>query len=306
MNVSFMNQMLDRCRFPEEAKVFFNDLADRVTKEGHEEEFLFINDFYFSSGLDTGKTEDRLEVLSAKMGVSVYSMWMLHLLIAAERAKPLYDKRGVSDEVFFDTFSDLRAKALECMEEYGIWGTFVAGWYGLFYSCRIIKFGRLEYEDGEYYRENPSTYVCGDISVPCGTPMKGIHIPSSGEPFDLEARLESYRMAYEFYTKETGLDYLVCDCGSWLIYEPYEKLLPEKSNIRSFMHDFDIIKNKDEENFHDNWRLFGKYHRLPVEEYPEDTAMRRAFKKYLLEGNTVGEGIGMLIFDGEKILTERR
>ena len=226
--------------------------------------------------------------------------------MATEHAKQKYEGRGVSDEVFFDTFSDLRCKAIECKNVKGVWGTFVAGWYGLFFTCRIIKFGRFEYQDGEYYSESRPTYVLGDITVSNGTPMKGIHIPSSGEPFDLEARLASYRMAYEFYKKETGLDYLICDCGSWLIYEPYEKLLPENSNIRSFMHDFDIIKNKEEDRFHDDWRLFGKYHRLPLAEYPEDTSMRRSFKKYMLDGGTPGEGIGMLIFDGEKLLTERR
>ena len=304
MNIAFMDLMLEKCAFPSEAVEFFDALALRVREAGLETELDGIVDFYFDSDCNTDETTKRLAVLGEKLSAATDSCWMLLLLLAAERAKVLYDRRGVSDEVFFDTFSDLRCKALECLEENGVWGTFVAGWYRLFYTCRIIKFGRLEYEDARYDRAEP--FCLGDVRLEGGDPVKSIHIPSSNEPFDLEARLASYRAAYEFYSRESGSDKLCCICSSWLLFPDYEKILSPKSNIVSFMHDFDITHRYEKDEFHDDWRLFGRAHRLPVAEYPEDTSMRRAVKKFLLDGNRTGEGFGVLVFDGEKLLTERR
>ena len=139
-----MNLLLDKCNFPEDAKICFRELADRVIADGYEAEFDSMIDKYLEVHCDTDIMDGVLEEFAKKHGGNYYSYWMLLLILTSERAKPLYDKRGVPEEVFWDTFSDLRCKALECMEEHGVWGTFVAFWYGLFFTCRIIKFGRLE------------------------------------------------------------------------------------------------------------------------------------------------------------------
>ena len=301
MKFDFAKNLMDKTSFPDEAKVYFTELADRV-KAGYEEEFdSFIA--HYVKHIDTDVIREKLHSFADKTGENYYSCWMLLLLIASEEAKKKYDKRGVTDEVFYDTFSDLRCKVIECKNVKGVWGTFVAGWYGLFFTCRIIKFGRFEYEDGEFEMMNP--YELGDIKITNGTPIKGIHIPSSGEPFDMEARLKSYKMAYDFYTKETGLDKLYCDCGSWLLFPDYRNVFPEGGCARDFMEDFDIIRRRPEEDFGDDWRVFGAAadNKIPVEDYPEDTRMRRAFKKYILEGGEFGEGVGIIVFDGEKLLT---
>ncbi len=131
--------------------------------------------------------------------------------------------------------------------------------------------------------------------------MKSIHIPSSGEPFNREARMDSYRQAYAFFKEELGGGPLFCVCHSWLLYPEYKKILKPGSNIVDFQSDFDIIK-ADAEEFGDAWRVFGPQYTLPAADLPEDTSMRRAFKQHLLSGGTTGEGLGILIFDGEKIV----
>lgn len=301
-----MNLVLEKCTFPEEACIFFRELADRLIVEGYEAEFDSIVDEYITSKCHTDMIEEKLKEFAAKAGGSVYTYWMLLLILAAEQAKPLYDKRGVPEEVFWDTFSDLKCKALECKEIKGVWGTFVAGWYGLFYLCRIIKFGRLEYQDADYWFDDGGVY--GGVNFTRGQKLLSIHIPSSGEPFDPKARLESYKMAYDFYTKELGIDYLPCSCGSWLLYPPYKAAFPENSNSRSFMDEFEFISVNDKpgesyEGFGDRWRVFGGHSEKPLAELPEDTSMRRGFKKYFLEGGIPGSARGILVFDGEKILT---
>ena len=304
MNLNFMNLVLDKCNFPEDAKVFFNDLADSVIAQGLESEFDAVINEYFDSKFNSDTMDKSLAQFAEKAGGSHYSYWMLMLLFALERAKPLYEKRGVPEEVIWDTFTDLRSKSYECKEIKGVWGTFVGFWFGLFMECEIIKFGRFEYQDGTY--DNDFDRVCGGFTIERGRPCLGIHIPSNAGPVDYESRMKSYKMAYDFYSKEHGrTDALVCSCGSWLLYPGYKNAFPEGSNVLDFMEDWDIVRVRDDEHFGDAWRLFGKNHDKPTAELPEDSSMRRSFKKYFLEGGKPGEGVGYLVFDGEKLLTRK-
>ena len=302
MNVAYAKFLMDKISFPEEAKEFYNSHMERIIRDGNEAVIDSIVDDYVRE-VNTSDVDDRLMKLLKSHGYSVYSTWILILLLGAEKVKPKYDARGVSDEVFYDTFSDIRCKLIECMDVCGKWGTFVAGWYNLFFKCRIIKFGRLEYEDNVYDKDEP--YRLGDIEIKKGDRMLGIHIPSSGEPFDLEARLKSYKMAYDFYTRESGKNYLVCDCGSWLLYPEYQSVFPEGGGAKDFYHDFDMLFSRDEDEFGDAWRVFGDVNGKKFEDYPENTRMRRNFKKHLLSGGNNGYGVGMLVFDGEKLLTRK-
>ncbi len=302
MNINYAKFLMDKISFPEEAKVFFASLAEKIVHDGNEEKFDAIVDSYVKD-VNMDETDSRLRAISEAVGDSGYAYWMLLLLLGAEKVKSKYDARGVSDEVFYDTFSDLRCKVIECMDMYGKWGTFVPEWYRHFFNCRLIKFGRLEYQEGTYHCEDP--FVLGDLKVEKGDRIYGIHIPSSGEPFTLEDRMKSYKMAYDFYTRETGSKYLVCDCGSWLMYPEYQNVFPEGSNARDFYHDFDLLFAVDEEDFGDAWRVFGPVKDKNIEDYPEDTRMRRAFKKHLLSGGKNGYGMTMLVYDGEKLLTRK-
>ena len=69
---------------------------------------------------------------------------------AAQRARRDYLAQGVCEEIFWDTFCDLRYKLLECKTIHGVWGNFVASWYPIFYTCQIVKLGRLEFENAVY------------------------------------------------------------------------------------------------------------------------------------------------------------
>lgn len=89
-------------------------------------------------------------------------------------------------------------------------------------------------------------------------------------------------------------------CGSWLLYEGHREFLPGNSNILRFMDDFDIIRSADKEKFGDGWRVFGKYSNGPVDDLPEDTSIRRAFKQRLQQGKPTGYGYGVFFFDGER------
>ena len=68
------------------------------------------------------------------------------------------------------------------------------------------------------------------------------------------------------------------------------------------MNDFYIYDQYISDIKEDLWRIFGKQDKLPYNELPEDTSLKRAYKNWLIEKNETGGGVGVIVFDGEKII----
>lgn len=288
MNRLFLLDLMEKTKFPAAAQKELTALANKL-----EAELDRLTEHYWSAK-SFSDTDPLIRELSAREGASPYSLWMLVLLLAAERAKPLYRDEGI----FYDTFSDLCYKAHECHERYGVWGTFVAHWYPIFYRGNIVKLGRMEYETKSYQGEESVTVM--GMTLQPGQTLLSMHIPASGEPFDRRSRMESYRRACDYFGKP-----LVCVCASWLLYPGYEDVFGEGSNIADFRKEFCLLSHKETERFDDGWRVFGSAWDETVENLPEKTSMQRAFKARLLSGGTVGCGTGVLIFDGETLLSRQ-
>lgn len=300
MDREFLTLLLDKTNFPQEAKEEVLHCQDLVEKTGQDQAVDGAVEFFYEQDLDVKLVQPMVEEISQESGVNVYTVWLLFLIQASQPAVAAYLEKGVPEEIIWETFSDLRYKVWECKNVHGVWGNFVSHWYHIFYTCDIVKLGRLEYEDTTYSGEVP--YEKNGFVIRPGDPVKSIHIPSSGEPFDKQARLDSYKQAYAFFKEELQGKPLVCVCHSWLLYPEYKNILSPNSNIVSFMGDFDLIKSETEDEFHDAWRVFGGDYQKPAQELPEKTSMQRAFKKWLMEGHKTGAGLGVLIFDGEKIV----
>jgi hypothetical protein len=281
---------LEKTQFPEAAKKALLSSADKV-----ETSILPILAFY-ENGYNHDATVPLIKELSQSSQVHEYTLWMLLLILAAEKARPLYK----TEQLYWDTFCDLRYKAQECFDVYGIWGTFVAHWYPIFFNGTIVKLGRMEYQMKACPFKEPKTAM--GITVNPGDPILALHIPTSFEPFDKAARLDSYRKAWEYFSPDGRP--LMCVCGSWLLYDGYDDVFAPGSNIASFRNEFYMLSSKQSESFGNIWRLFGSDHQLPVDQLPEKTSLQRAFKTYMQNGGTHGNGTGVIIFDGEKLLTE--
>ena len=294
MNIDFLKLLMDRTKFPQQAQEAYLQAAEKIDADSMDGAI----EFYYENDFSAKQTQPLIEEMANDSSVNVYTVWGLFLAFAAERAHRDYLAEGISEEVFFETFSDLRYKTLECKENKGVFGNFVSFWYPIFYSCDIVKLGRLEYETrtfGENERAIPG------VDIRPGQKFLNIHIPSSGEPFDKAARLESYKLAYDFFRELRGEGPLVCMCHSWLLYPEYKNVLPKNSNIVSFMEDFRILE-VDDGDFEDAWRVFGDSAGKPAAELPENTSMQRAFKKHLMAGGKNGSALGVLVFDGEKLI----
>ncbi len=297
---SWLIEFMDKTGFPKEAyDTFIN--ADRLIREKGEYSaridelsIKHANEDY--DGID--EILDALTSLSEDIHVDKYT---LHLLFFMYRAFPLRDeyiKRNLPLEVYWDSVTDLRAKLVECKEVKNVWGSFVASWFNGFFIVDRFALGRLQYEMRKYDWDD---YSKNGFAVGQGDMVFNVHIPSLG-PLTVDSVMDSFKRAYNFFSDKLCGKPIVFQCSSWLLYLPHYDFLPKDSNILKFMDCFDIIRSKDNDVFGDRWRVFGKYTDFKNEDLPEDTSLRRAYKKRLMDGMKTGSGRGIIIFDGEKIV----
>ena len=273
--------------YPEEAVEQFSAVLDGL--DSYEDAWIFddlLEDYKQHRASLDSDTIGKLNSLAETLGCSEYTMHFVFLLSLAEKLKPNYELLGIPEKVYYDTMDDMRCKLYECMECKGVPGTFVIDWYDRFFRLELAAYGRFQYE---------ARWYDGKLAV-------NIHIPSSGIPITDEVRLASYKEAYEH------LHYLFPDgkvlfmCNSWLMFPDLKEFLPADMNIIKFQSDFRIVERHERDNFEDLWRIFGRYADLPYDKLPRDTKLRAAYADWLCSGHKGGDGVGLFVFDGEKIV----
>lgn len=309
MTLSYAVSLSERLSFTQDEVAFLRQASQRLEKAGQEPVLQQTYMVFEGSDFSIEKITPSIGEAAKAAGISVHTVWLLFLLMAAEPAEHRYEQKGIDRQVFLDTFGDLRYKCDECRQVKGVYGTFVQFWYPIFYRLNIFKLGRLEYENIAYPKKAPYRYTDGSqtVTITPGQMVRTIHIPSSHEPFDDAARLASYARAQAFFDDApTGARLcggpLLCWCHSWLLYPGIADVWPEKSHVRGFIRDFDIIDSSSDREYGDTWRVFGAAASGPVRDFPEETSMQRRLKEYYLHGGLSGEGFGVLIFDKGKIL----
>lgn len=298
----FFQRLMDELSFPQDARAELSRVMGVLQARERDKDFAVLIDQFYQSGCDWSHTDPELAALSESVGENRYSVDMLYWLCCAERLRAIYQQEGIADSVFIDTIGDLLAKLLECHELHGVWGTFVSSWYPQFYRLQIFRLGRLEFQDKTL--AEPITDCEGQVYLSKGERVKSIHIPSGFGPLTEEARYDSYRRAYDFFKNERKGAPLVCFCHSWLLHDSTKEILPPSSNTIAFINDFLIVRQEQEESFPNAWRVFGADAQKPTAELPERTSMQRAYKQYLLSGRKLGYGLGILAFDGGKLVTK--
>ena len=298
----YLDLFMDKTGYPEDSRDTFRE-TNRKLLANPEASAAFdaICPLYDTDDRDAVLREaDRIGEM---IGVHKYTIELFYFMYISYELRERYKAQCIDDEIFWQSMTDLRAKLVECRDVYEINGSFVASWFFGFFQMTRFALGRLQFEHAEYDEEQP--YTCGGFSLHNGDRMVGMHIPSLG-PLSDENMLDAFKRAYNFpyfaCAKIKGTNIMPFCCGSWLLYPPHRDFLPPHSNILKFMDCFDIVDSWDNEEFHDKWRIFAKYHTLPVDELPRDTSLRRAYADRLAEGKPVGGGWGVFFFDGEKII----
>lgn len=234
-----------------------------------------------------------IEGLQPLIGVHKYTLDLIYLIALTKHLKHLYQIEKIPDEIYDASVCDLKWKAKECKNVYGVWGIFVGWWTIGFFKLKLFAIGRLQFELGHF----PYSVQDAKLAIPEGTPYINVHIPSSG-PLDYSACRVSYSQATSFFKQRYGLSQIYFGCKSWLLAPSLKDILPDNSRILAFQSDYRIIALEEDSNYRNLVRVFG-IRKLPenIHDLPADTSLRRSLKEQIIAGKTIENALGIFLYE---------
>lgn len=292
MNISFIEDFLNRYEYTEEAKSLFLEVAKKADEDKFSSAmFSALQKKFNKTGKIRPATLTTLKIVAKKLSYSEYTLNFVFLLSLLWEAKKRYSVAGTDEKLFYDTFADLLWKNRECYECKGVYGTFVTSWFANYYFMKRIALGRFQFELSKYVFPDSFTLPSGKV-LKFGDYFVNVHIPSNGIPLTDEVRKSSYMEAYEHFKGVFEGGEVIFGCESWLLYPKNREIIPEGSNILKFMDDYEIAKSITMPVFTDKWRIFGKDADKKNKDLPEKTSLQRAYKAWFMKGHKAGMGIG--------------
>lgn len=285
-------EFLKRADMPSEANDYLLDSFNTLVP-AHENELKEIIDYLYSHDCSVPSTVKLREELAEKTNIHLYTVNFIFLVLASKRMLSDFRKKGIDDEIFWETILDLKYKLFECKTVKGVWGNFVEHWYDIFFKCNIVKLGRLEFERLSYPEELPEITYEG-VKINHGDTVYSVHIPSCGK-FTKEMRADSYKRAKEFFKEETGEKPMVLFCESWLMNPDNLEIFPESMNIIEFQKEFYVFHKHIDPDYGDCWRVFGKEYEGNPDDLPQSTTMQKCIVNWLKKGNYMAYGFGVRI-----------
>ncbi len=292
----YLLHFMEDLDYPEEAKAPLLKGFDAVMAHptARERFCALITPYEEHDALDREVIFAETPEIAEESGVHRYTVELLLFMCFSKHLLALYEKNGIDARIWRDTVSDLKYKLLECMAVKGIYGSFVAQWFTGFFDLTRFTLGRLQFELIEY--KHPD-YTKNGKTVQKGMKVINVHIPRTLTPLDQESCDTAFAMAETFFEKALGDTPVAFVCSSWLLYPAYTPILAEGSNVKKFAARFDIVSATDdaEGTYPDMWRLFDMDYTGSIEDYPEDSSLRRTIKKYLKAGGKTGCGYGIFL-----------
>ncbi len=290
----YVVNFLDEFDYPAEAKAELIEAYDTLVdnEECKAELDRLVAAYEENINLDYGMIFRSTPEMEKKCGVHHYKSELLVFILFSEHLKKLYTINNIDESIWFNSMCDLKYKLLECKAVKNMWGSFVAWWFPGFFNLKRFALGRLQFETCNYDQED---YTKDGKTVKKGMKVIGVHIPRTLTPLDKPSYDAAFDMAREFFKNKLEGAPMAFTCCSWLLYPDNLDILPEKSNVRKFMLEFDIINKFDDKpgEYADMWRLFDMDYTGNFDDYPEDSSLRRAFKAHLKNGGKTGEGYGI-------------
>lgn len=279
-------------------KTGFPSTAQKVILDAKEKIFTTSLPLFKEAENSFLKGEDEkifeiLKEISSICNIHPFTVNMVFVLYCTKHTKETYKSRGISEKIFYDTCLDIKYKLDECFKVYKVYGTFVLKWFLKVLRGKVLKIGRLEYEHRNYQFDTPYK----DILVK-DKPATALHIPSCG-PLDEKEVLESLKAAYRHFNMSGNW---VVYTDSWLVYPPLYPLFKKGGNMQKFFDLFTVIEHFTIPYDSLIWRIFDVPPGTDIETLPRDTSLRENFYNYLKDGGSFGQGVGVLTFDGEKVI----
>lgn len=207
------------------------------------------------------------------------------ILECAKRARVFYDKKGIPEKIYYDTFGDIKIWAEKCKEGKG----FNYGWFSNHCKFELFRLGRLQFQ---LYHCKNKTLLYNKLPFSYGENLIYVHIPE-GEKLSYEdcvVSLRESRSFFESFFPEYSYSFYFCE--SWLLFEGNKEFMKKDSNILSFAslftHAYSVKIDAQAVE-----RIFGR-RRLFIRSYPENTSLQKSAKAYMKSGKKMGVGIGYI------------
>lgn len=218
-------------------------------------------------------------------------------LLQAEQAYTEYRKRGIPDEIYYDTMRDITVWVQTLQTEENIVGVAEISWLRHALYLNLFQIGRLQYQ---FFTTN---HLLSGLSPRTQYPIKSgeavlnIHIPAGGRLSlaDCRASLAAARDFFANYYPQYDYKGFVCD--SWLLDCHNAEFMRPDSNIVRFRELFDEVHQTAAPYSEITRRLWGKLtvSKSKIAAFPEETDLQKRTKAYLLSGGKTGNGYGFIV-----------
>jgi hypothetical protein len=236
--------------------------------------------------LDIRTAYSAWQCLKEKLISDPGNMKMLALMLyALSYTYEKYRSAGIDDDVFVATMGCFNRFLHEYHDGYEEW-VFDRDWWTFRQTAMtVFRLGELEYE-------MKSIDIDRYISI---------HIPSDAVflPEKVKASLLASRAFFRAHFPDyENVEYR---CSSWLLSPALKTLLPPQSNILAFQSLFTLTGEDYSGSGYITWVYKRKYD--DYRELPEETTLQRNLKQYLLSGEVLSVGKGVLkkelVFENE-------
>ncbi len=284
----------EKNEFPEKAIVELCSALDKIVEsKEYSRSFLEIISRYGDDvNIDYKKLDEDISALAAASDIHNYTLNMLAYVAMTKRLREHYISRGIALSVFDRSMLDFKYKLVECMEIYGVAGTFVTPWLAGFLRLIIFGLGRLQFE----VKPLGINCVVDGTELAEDSPAINVHIPRTGGKLGHQEVTEAYKMAAEFFKESFCGKPVVFMCISWLLWKEHLNMLPPEANMCKFIGDYTIIKNYDYKDYRELWRLFDKNYDGNPDNLPADSTLRRKYIEHIKEGKPTGSAWGVFIY----------
>ena len=295
--------------YPAEATEIFLSVFDKVCADKELNDRFFApvkayaagKKFRYGEHLSGSKSKNggECKLVAEKLGVSTYTTDFLYCLCLIPYLEKLYEEKGLDKKIFSDGMIDFKCKLWECKKVYNVWGSFVAGWFGGWFTLGRFQFGRLQYEPMKHIWIVTKLGENKEKRVKLWQKFLNMHIPSMG-PLRPEEVEESFKQAYDFFRKRGYGKDIVYHTSSWLLSPDHRKMFKPDSNIVRFMDCFKVVSVYDEKDNGDFWRIYDRPYDSKKPDCSGATTMQKGYAEIILAGGHIKHGSGVFIYDGEK------
>lgn len=226
-------------------------------------------------------------VIETKNHIKRYIGDLIFVLLMCQTLEKIYEKKGLSKDLFIETMKDITYKVDECKLVKKEIGTFVAEWFTEFFRLRLFKLGRLQYELAHF----GFTYKDDKYDLNPYMRCVNVHIPRTGERLNPDDVDKSIDLAAKFFRPLFDNKPVLFRIDSWLLYSKTLEFSTPESNLYKFGARFIKFKEIDDPDISEMWRLFDDS-MDDLSRLKANSSLRKKYLKHLVNGGKIGVGFG--------------